>query len=312
MLSHVPPFLVRTDSPPSFLPPPPPPPPPPPHGHPQLPLQHRTSSSGTAASHGSGGSVATPSPPAARRGMPSPGTGSAGGGGGAAAATATAYGLGGLSADACGWPSDSPRGDAERCAAPPPPPPLGLPQAAAAPSGSQNYQQQQMQQMLASMLHRQQQQQQSMQQQQQLPLQVHSGHGGPLHPLQRQRSGLSPTAHLGTSGGGGTLPALLFTPQACGSARAGAGSGPFSAPLDGANVAALQHGLHPHPHAHVRTDVPPPGCAPDAVKLFVGGIPKCCTEGQLLPIFSALGTVVDLIVVRDTATRKSKGSAFVW
>jgi hypothetical protein len=98
-------------------------------------------------------------------------------------------------------------------------------------------------------------------------------------------------------------------------------------------------------------DVPPPGCEADAMKLFVGGIPKCYTEGQvgaaqvvlaarrrpifhrdqppslslpqpytltppmhsqLLPFFSTVGKVVDLIVVRNSATHQSKGSAFLW
>ncbi|KAG1671186.1 hypothetical protein FOA52_010122 [Chlamydomonas sp. UWO 241] len=61
-----------------------------------------------------------------------------------------------------------------------------------------------------------------------------------------------------------------------------------------------------------RMDVPPPGCSADAIKLFVGGIPKCYTEGQLMPFFQVIGNVIDLVVVRDPVTRKSKGSAFVW
>lgn len=57
------------------------------------------------------------------------------------------------------------------------------------------------------------------------------------------------------------------------------------------------------------TDKPPPGCAPDAIKLFVGSIPKSCTESQLLPFFETIGKVVDLVVVRDRVTRESKVGA---
>jgi CUG-BP- and ETR3-like factor len=57
---------------------------------------------------------------------------------------------------------------------------------------------------------------------------------------------------------------------------------------------------------------PPVGCDPDAIKLFVGNIPKCYTEEQLLPYFETISPVVELVVVMDKVTRRSKGSAFVW
>lgn len=60
------------------------------------------------------------------------------------------------------------------------------------------------------------------------------------------------------------------------------------------------------------TEPPPPGCAPDAIKLFVGNIPKNYTEEMLKPIFESSGKVVELVVVRDKVTHESKGSAFVW
>ncbi|GFR41383.1 hypothetical protein Agub_g2066 [Astrephomene gubernaculifera] len=59
-------------------------------------------------------------------------------------------------------------------------------------------------------------------------------------------------------------------------------------------------------------ETPPPGCAPDAIKLFVGNVPKSCTEEQLLPLFQSVGKVVELVIVHDKVTHESKGSAFVW
>ena len=38
-------------------------------------------------------------------------------------------------------------------------------------------------------------------------------------------------------------------------------------------------------------ETPPNGCAPDAIKLFVGNIPKTCTEEQLMPFFETIGNV---------------------
>ncbi|GFH21445.1 RRM domain-containing protein [Haematococcus lacustris] len=45
------------------------------------------------------------------------------------------------------------------------------------------------------------------------------------------------------------------------------------------------------------TETPPAGCAPDAIKLFVGNIPKSCTEEQLLPFFETVGLVVELVIL---------------
>ncbi len=39
------------------------------------------------------------------------------------------------------------------------------------------------------------------------------------------------------------------------------------------------------------------------IKLFVGNIPKSCSEEQLLPFFEALGRVVELVIVRDKVAR---------
>jgi RNA recognition motif. (a.k.a. RRM, RBD, or RNP domain) len=43
---------------------------------------------------------------------------------------------------------------------------------------------------------------------------------------------------------------------------------------------------------------PPAGCAPDAIKLFVGNIPKHCTEAVLHKVFQCYGLVVEVAVVR--------------
>ncbi|GLC56141.1 hypothetical protein PLESTB_001073100 [Pleodorina starrii] len=59
-------------------------------------------------------------------------------------------------------------------------------------------------------------------------------------------------------------------------------------------------------------ETPPPGCDPDVIKLFVGNIPKNCSEELLLPLFQSIGKVVELVIVYDKVTHESKGSAFVW
>ncbi|KAL6497072.1 hypothetical protein OROGR_029001 [Orobanche gracilis] len=49
----------------------------------------------------------------------------------------------------------------------------------------------------------------------------------------------------------------------------------------------------------------------DSAYVFVGGIPFDLTEGDLLAVFSQYGEVVDVNLVRDKATGKSKGFAFL-
>ena len=44
---------------------------------------------------------------------------------------------------------------------------------------------------------------------------------------------------------------------------------------------------------------PPTGCAADAVKLFVGNIPKHCTEAVLHKVFQCYGVIVEIAVVRS-------------
>ncbi|KAL8225152.1 hypothetical protein R6Q57_017709 [Mikania cordata] len=49
----------------------------------------------------------------------------------------------------------------------------------------------------------------------------------------------------------------------------------------------------------------------DSAYVYVGGIPFDLTEGDLLAIFAQYGEIVDVNLVRDKSTGKSKGFAFV-
>jgi CUG-BP- and ETR3-like factor len=68
----------------------------------------------------------------------------------------------------------------------------------------------------------------------------------------------------------------------CGLSMASALPVPHTAGLQASFLEAMQ--LEP-------VEVPPLGCAPDAIKLFVGNVPKVCNEEQLLPMFQAVGKV---------------------
>jgi RNA recognition motif. (a.k.a. RRM, RBD, or RNP domain) len=48
---------------------------------------------------------------------------------------------------------------------------------------------------------------------------------------------------------------------------------------------------------------PPAGCSPDAIKLFVGNIPKHCSEAVLCKVFQYYGTIVEIAVVRYNLPR---------
>lgn len=49
----------------------------------------------------------------------------------------------------------------------------------------------------------------------------------------------------------------------------------------------------------------------DSAYIFVGGVPFDLTEGDLLAVFAQYGEVVDVNLVREKATGKSKGFAFL-
>ncbi|XP_024517005.1 RNA-binding protein BRN1-like [Selaginella moellendorffii] len=51
--------------------------------------------------------------------------------------------------------------------------------------------------------------------------------------------------------------------------------------------------------------------APDAVKLFVGQIPKHLTQEELLPIFEEAGAVFDINIIKDKSTKQSRGCCFL-
>lgn len=49
----------------------------------------------------------------------------------------------------------------------------------------------------------------------------------------------------------------------------------------------------------------------DSAYIFIGGVPYDLTEGDLLAVFAQYGEVVDVNLIRDKATGKSKGFAFL-
>ncbi|KIZ04483.1 CUG-BP- and ETR-3-like factor 4 [Monoraphidium neglectum] len=111
----------------------------------------------------------------------------------------------------------------------------------------------------------------------------------------------APQAARGAYGGGGAPAAQ----QVFGSGQhmQGYGSGP---------QAVARALVDPGPTAAPQLELPPPSCALDAYKLFVGNVPKSYTEEDLRPLFESVGQVAELVVVRDRFTHESKGSAFVW
>lgn len=49
---------------------------------------------------------------------------------------------------------------------------------------------------------------------------------------------------------------------------------------------------------------------PDAIKLFIGQVPKTMEADALLPLFSEFGEVFDLAIIRDKQTGMHRGRLF--
>ncbi|XP_014678566.1 PREDICTED: CUGBP Elav-like family member 2 [Priapulus caudatus] len=64
----------------------------------------------------------------------------------------------------------------------------------------------------------------------------------------------------------------------------------------------------PPPHAHVNKQ---DGPDVDAIKMFVGQIPRNMDDKELRAMFEAIGPVYQLNVLRDKVTSQSKGCCFV-
>ncbi|KAG2497791.1 hypothetical protein HYH03_004063 [Edaphochlamys debaryana] len=123
------------------------------------------------------------------------------------------------------------------------------------------------------------------------------------------RSGLMGGVSMGGLGGVG-----VSVPVGVGLGGGLGGSGLMNASglMGGLGGGLGMPGLEGSALAGEPTETPPLGCNADAIKLFVGNIPKSCTEEQLLPLFQSIGKVVELVIVYDKVTHESKGSAFVW
>ena len=67
--------------------------------------------------------------------------------------------------------------------------------------------------------------------------------------------------------------------------------GPGSAGGPGSAVGAGAASPSAAGKAEAMVEAAPMGCAPDAYKLFVGNIPKHCTEAMLRPMFESVGQV---------------------
>ena len=150
-------------------------------------------------------------------------------------------------------------------------------------------------------------------QQQQLPLAELQQH---LQALQAQL----PAGGMPVGGPGGVLPGARVgrVPQAAyGGVPSMATSGILQHPSvylrDG--VSATAHEVVQAITAYMSqptTAKPPAGCAQDAIKLFVGNIPKHCTEAVLHKVFACYGLVVEIAVVRTCSCELSMRCFCTW
>jgi RNA recognition motif-containing protein len=86
----------------------------------------------------------------------------------------------------------------------------------------------------------------------------------------------------------------------------------YPQPHPGAFVSGRPQAYRPPPvqYQPARHSQPPPVAQQSSTKIFIGGIGEC-NEDCFTDYFSEFGSIIDVVVMRDRATRKSRGFGFV-